>query len=122
MASRLRPALRDSDTFARFGGDEFAVVAPDIAGPAGAADLAQRLIQPMAEPFHVSDGEVQIGVSIGVALFPQGSDDPDQPITRVQRSSAKHEPRAGPVLRPRSTPKCNAASSSGGVAPRAGRR
>ena len=95
VASRLRPALRDSDTFARFGGDEFAVVAPDIAGPAGAADLAQRLIQLMAEPFHVSDGEVQIGVSIGVALFPQGSDDPDQLITRADRALywAKHESR-----------------------------
>ena len=35
VASRLRPALRESDTFARFGGDEFAVVAPDMAGPGG---------------------------------------------------------------------------------------
>ena len=39
VASRLRPALRESDTFARFGGDEFAVVAPDIAGPAGRRNL-----------------------------------------------------------------------------------
>jgi diguanylate cyclase (GGDEF)-like protein len=95
VASRLRPAIRESDTFARFGGDEFAVVAPDIAGPAGAADLAQRLIKLMAEPFCVGDGEVQIGVSIGVALFPEGSNDPDQLITRADRALywAKHESR-----------------------------
>jgi diguanylate cyclase (GGDEF)-like protein/PAS domain S-box-containing protein len=95
VASRLRPALRESDTFARFGGDEFAVVAPDIAGPTGAADLAQRLIKLMAEPFRVGDGEIQIGVSIGVALFPEGSDDPDQLITRADRALywAKHESR-----------------------------
>ena len=95
VASRLRPAVRESDTFARFGGDEFAVVAPDIAGPAGAADLAQRLIKLMAEPFRVGDGEVQIGVSIGVALFPEGSNDPDQLITRADRALywAKHESR-----------------------------
>jgi diguanylate cyclase (GGDEF)-like protein/PAS domain S-box-containing protein len=95
VASRLRPALRESDTFARFGGDEFAVVAPDIAGPAGAAELAQRLIKLMAEPFRVGDGEIQIGVSIGVALFPEGSDDPDQLITRADRALywAKHESR-----------------------------
>lgn len=95
VASRLRPALRESDTLARFGGDEFAVVAPDIAGPAGAADLAQRLIKLMAEPFRVGDGKVQIGVSIGVALFPEGSNDPDQLITRADRALywAKHESR-----------------------------
>jgi diguanylate cyclase (GGDEF)-like protein/PAS domain S-box-containing protein len=95
VATRLRPALRESDTFARFGGDEFAVVAPDIAGPSGAADLAQRLIKLMAEPFRVGDGEVQIGVSIGLALFPDGSSDPDQLITRPDRALywAKHESR-----------------------------
>jgi diguanylate cyclase (GGDEF)-like protein len=95
VASRLQPALRESDTFARFGGDEFAVVAPDIAGPSGAADLAQRLIKLMVEPFRVGDGEVQIGISIGLALFPEGSNDPDQLITRADRALywAKHESR-----------------------------
>jgi diguanylate cyclase (GGDEF)-like protein/PAS domain S-box-containing protein len=95
VASRLRPALRDSDTFARFGGDEFAVVAPDVAGPAGAAELAQRLIRLMTEPFRVGDGEIQVGISIGVALFPQGSNDPDQLITRADRALywAKQETR-----------------------------
>jgi diguanylate cyclase (GGDEF)-like protein/PAS domain S-box-containing protein len=95
VANRLRPTLRETDTFARFGGDEFAVVAFDVAAPAGAADLAQRLIELMAEPFRVGDGEVQIGVSIGVALFPEGSSDPDQLITRADRALywAKHESR-----------------------------
>jgi diguanylate cyclase (GGDEF)-like protein/PAS domain S-box-containing protein len=95
VASRLRPATRESDTFARFGGDEFAVVAPDVAGPAGAADLAHRLIKLMAEPFRIGDGEVRIGVSIGVALFPEGSNDPDQLMTRADRALywAKHESR-----------------------------
>jgi diguanylate cyclase (GGDEF)-like protein/PAS domain S-box-containing protein len=95
VASRLQPALRESDTFARFGGDEFAVVAPDVAGSGAAADLAQRLIKLMAEPFRVGDGEVQIGVSIGAALFPEGSNDADQLITRADRALywAKHESR-----------------------------
>jgi diguanylate cyclase (GGDEF)-like protein/PAS domain S-box-containing protein len=95
VASRLRPAVRDSDTFARFGGDEFAVVALDVAGAAGAADLAHRLIKLMAEPFCVGDGQVRIGVSIGVALFPEGSNDPDQLIARADRALywAKHESR-----------------------------
>jgi diguanylate cyclase (GGDEF)-like protein/PAS domain S-box-containing protein len=86
VADRLRPAVRESDTFARFGGDEFAIVAPDVGGSAGAADLAQRLIELMAEPFRVGDGEVRIGASVGVALFPEGSSDPDQVITRADRA------------------------------------
>jgi diguanylate cyclase (GGDEF)-like protein/PAS domain S-box-containing protein len=95
VADRLRPAIRESDTFARFGGDEFAIVAPDVGGSAGAADLAHRLIGHMAEPFRVGDGEVRIGASIGVALFPDGSSDPDQVITRADRALywAKDESR-----------------------------
>jgi diguanylate cyclase (GGDEF)-like protein/PAS domain S-box-containing protein len=95
VASRLRPAIRESDTFARFGGDEFAVVAPDVGGPAGAADLADRLIRLMAQPFPVGEGEVRVGASIGVALFPEGSNDPDQLITRADRALywAKNESR-----------------------------
>jgi diguanylate cyclase (GGDEF)-like protein/PAS domain S-box-containing protein len=95
VASRLRPAIRESDTFARFGGDEFAVVAPDVAGPAGAADLAHRLVELMAKPFRVGEGQVRIGASIGVALFPEGSNDPDQLITRADRALywAKQESR-----------------------------
>jgi diguanylate cyclase (GGDEF)-like protein/PAS domain S-box-containing protein len=95
VATRLRPALRDSDTFARFGGDEFAVVAPDIAGPAAAADLAQRLIQLMSQPFRIGGDEVRVGVSIGVALFPEGGNDPEQLITRADRALywAKNESR-----------------------------
>jgi len=95
VASRLRPAIRESDTFARFGGDEFAVVASDVAGSVGAADLAQRLVKLMAKPFRVGDGVVHVGASIGVALFPEGTNDPDQLITRADRALywAKHESR-----------------------------
>jgi diguanylate cyclase (GGDEF)-like protein len=95
VASRLRPAIRESDTFARFGGDEFAVVAPDVAGSVGAADLAQRLVELMAEPFGVGDGMVHVAASIGVALFPEAADDPDQLIARADRALywAKHENR-----------------------------
>ena len=95
VANRLRPAIRESDTFARFGGDEFAVVAPDVAGSAGAADLAQRLIDLMAEPFRIGEDDVRIGASVGVALFPEGSSDPDQLITRADRALywAKQESR-----------------------------
>lgn len=95
VARRLGPAIRESDTLARFGGDEFAVVVPDVADAEGAADLARRLTQVMAEPFRAGGAEVQIGASIGVTLFPDGSNDPAQLIRRADRALywAKHESR-----------------------------
>ena len=95
VASRLRLAVRESDTFARFGGDEFAVIAPDVAGAAGASDLAHRLVALLSEPFPVGGAEVRVGASLGVVLFPDGGTDPDQLITRADRALywAKYESR-----------------------------
>lgn len=77
-ASRLRTVARTGDFVARLGGDEFALVAlispPRQPCPAGdlAAQLAQRIIATLQEPFMLSSGTVvRVGVSIGVALSQQ---------------------------------------------------
>lgn len=77
-AIRLRLALRDSDLLGRYGGDEFIAVLADV--PAGQArSVAQRTADAVLDRFHSPldlDGRpVHLGVSIGVALFPEhGSD------------------------------------------------
>jgi diguanylate cyclase (GGDEF)-like protein len=70
VAKRLRTKLRDSDTIARLGGDEFAVV---LGGDdqAGAAEAAARLMKAFEQPFRVKGKKLQLGGSIGVAVFPQ---------------------------------------------------
>ncbi len=68
---RLRAELRQSDTLARLGGDEFAIVQPGIRDPAAAVLLAERLIATIADPFVTLGQETMIGVSVGIALFPQ---------------------------------------------------
>ncbi len=68
IAARLTHALREQDTVARVGGDEFAMVLPGET-PDGASQLAQRLLATLVRPFEVNDTLVNITASIGVSLY-----------------------------------------------------
>jgi diguanylate cyclase (GGDEF)-like protein len=70
VAARCRECVRDSDTFARLGGDEFLCVLPAVEGQRAAEELAQRLVDVLNTPFALRDGEVHIGTSVGIALYP----------------------------------------------------
>jgi len=72
---RLRRALRASDTVARMGGDEFAVVLP-MAGHADvAARVAQSLVKALEKPFTLAGHQVSVGSSIGIAMYPEHGTD-----------------------------------------------
>jgi diguanylate cyclase (GGDEF)-like protein len=82
-AARIRRLLRESDTVARIGGDEFVVILPRIAGRQDAADVAAKIVEELAVPFELSDPReyahpVSIGCSVGIALFPGDADSPDR--------------------------------------------
>lgn len=70
VARRLRRCVRDSDTIARLGGDEFAVLLPK-ADAEGARIVAARVQAAIAEPFDLEGLRLDVGVSIGIALYPQ---------------------------------------------------
>ncbi|HKE36987.1 MAG TPA: diguanylate cyclase [Candidatus Baltobacteraceae bacterium] len=70
VAERLRSTLRDSDTVARFGGDEFVILEPVVDGPADSADLARKLHNALQEPVTVGGVSHNVQISIGIALFP----------------------------------------------------
>jgi diguanylate cyclase (GGDEF)-like protein len=76
VAARLAGCLRRGDTLARLGGDEFAVIqgAGGARQPAGAANLAARLVAALAPPFDIGGHEALVGVSVGIALAGEGSD------------------------------------------------
>src|SRR4029453_13580781 len=66
-AERLRGLVRETDTIARMGGDEFVIVQTAIADPADATSLAQAVIDALSEPYDIIDGQqAVIGVSIGI--------------------------------------------------------
>lgn len=78
LARRLETCLRDSDTLARIGGDEFAIVQSGFADAAGAELLAERLLAAL-EPAFTLDGRVlRVSASVGIGLHPDHGADPGQ--------------------------------------------
>ncbi len=76
-ASRLKDAVRSSDTVARLGGDEFAVMLTNAATRETAGAVAEKLVKALAMPILVEGKEAKIGASIGIAHFPQDALDSD---------------------------------------------
>ena len=75
VASRLRSTLRQSDTAARLGGDEFAVVLPGTDSKETAILLAQKILQAVQAPLLLEGRSIDIGMSIGIALYPEQGED-----------------------------------------------
>ncbi|MET1046800.1 MAG: bifunctional diguanylate cyclase/phosphodiesterase, partial [Hyphomicrobium sp.] len=78
VADRLRGALRETDTVARLGGDEFAVLVVELDHPSSATRLAQRLISILNEPIRIGSKHVICGGSIGIAMAPDDTCDPNE--------------------------------------------
>jgi diguanylate cyclase len=78
VGQRLRTALREVDTVARLGGDEFAVLLPRIATAEGAVTVADKLQAALREPFLLEGLSLDVEASIGVALYPEHGDGPEE--------------------------------------------
>ena len=74
-ALRLRKTLRDSDTLARVGGDEFVAVLPGTASEAQIKLVTGRLIATLQASFEVDSHAIYVGASVGVALYPEHAED-----------------------------------------------
>jgi diguanylate cyclase (GGDEF)-like protein/PAS domain S-box-containing protein len=79
VAARIRQQVRESDTVARVGGDEFTVILPDLAGREEAELVARKIIASLAAPFRLGGEKrsVAIGTSIGIAIYPADGRDAD---------------------------------------------
>lgn len=74
VASRLGSRVRQSDTLARVGGDEFTVILTSLNSETDAGVAAHALLQCMTRPFHVEGHEINVGASIGITCLQNHND------------------------------------------------
>lgn len=77
VAACARSCLRESDTVARMGGDEFAILLATVSDLEGAVAVAKKILVALGESFDLAGRTLEIGASIGVVLFPKHGDDQD---------------------------------------------
>ncbi|HEX7832010.1 MAG TPA: EAL domain-containing protein [Thermoanaerobaculia bacterium] len=75
VAKRLKEALREGDTVARVGGDEFTIVLQEITRREDAALVAEKVLRTIAEPIEVNGHRLYVTTSIGITIFPDDGED-----------------------------------------------
>ncbi len=75
VGERLKSCIRKIDTVARFGGDEFTIILPEISRDHDAAVVSEKILERLSKPFILGDQELFIGASIGITIFPNDADD-----------------------------------------------
>lgn len=73
FSTRIRQCLRNGDTLARQGGDEFTALIPSLQHSADAEVIAEKIIQELKKPFLVADTQFLATTSIGIAIYPDHS-------------------------------------------------
>ena len=77
VATRLVRSIRVRDTLGRLGGDEFAILLPHLEHPDDAANVADKILKALAEPFVLEGEEMFITASIGITIYPTDGEDTD---------------------------------------------
>lgn len=94
VANRLRHNVREEDTIARMGGDEFVLVITSEPSLAHVAEMMERVRVSLSAPVHINGKEVSPGVSIGVSLFPRDGDSVDR-LMRAADAAMYHAKTSG---------------------------
>ncbi|MFO7813522.1 MAG: EAL domain-containing protein, partial [Pelovirga sp.] len=80
IAERLKSAVRDTDTVARFGGDEFIVLLTEVCSEQDLDPIIQNILQVFKGPCQIEQRQLVLAASIGISIFPQNSSDPEHLI------------------------------------------
>jgi diguanylate cyclase (GGDEF)-like protein/PAS domain S-box-containing protein len=95
VAKRIKSHVRATDLVARLGGDEFVVIQTHLAVPAAAGVLAGKLVEDLGRTYVLEGQEVQSGTSIGIALYPNDAETPEELMKHADLAlyEAKHRGR-----------------------------
>ena len=83
LARRIRACLRKSDSAARLGGDEFGVLLAHLSNPTDAEVVARNLVAQLSEPIQFRSQLTGVRCSIGIAMFPRDTRDPEQLVKKA---------------------------------------
>lgn len=93
VSKRLKEALRETDTVARFGGDEFIFILPDIANETDVSLIADKMRDVTMQRVAIGDRDIKVGASIGFSIYPDDSSDAqellDQADARMYKDKRK---------------------------------
>lgn len=97
VARRLRGAVREMDTVARFGGDEFTVLLPEIKEPKNAEAIAAKILEVTRQPYRLGNKDLFVTTSIGVSLYPDHGKDAETLMKNADTAMyhIKEQGRAG---------------------------
>jgi diguanylate cyclase (GGDEF)-like protein len=98
--ARLKQCVRESDTLARVGGDEFIGLCGELRSPEGAKLVAEKIVESLSEPFTLSTATISIGVSIGISIYPADTENVDDLLSLADTAmyKVKQSGRGGLLL------------------------
>ena len=86
VADRLASRVRDTDTVARQGGDEFSVVLSPLSNAEDARQIAEKIVASFCRPFHLDSIDIHVTTSVGIAMYPDHGDDLDTLIKKADQA------------------------------------
>ncbi len=92
-ADRLKRVLRDVDTVARIGGDEFVILLPEVADEGSAEHVAARIAAAFETPMEIMETALSVAISSGTALYPADGEDIDSLLRRADQSMYRSKSR-----------------------------
>jgi diguanylate cyclase (GGDEF)-like protein/PAS domain S-box-containing protein len=86
VAEHLLECVRESDTVARMGGDEFTIILRAIRGAQDASSVAEKILTTLAAPYHLLGHECRIGASLGIVLYPQHGNNAEELLNQADHA------------------------------------
>lgn len=95
VALRLSEHVRESDTLARMGGDEFVLILNDIIAEEEVVRMVRKILDSLSPPFEIGKQEVFVGVSVGIALYPADAKEKDRLLKCAETAMYQAKKRGG---------------------------
>ena len=95
VAGRLQECVREVDTVARMGGDEFTIILEGLSCDQDITIVARRITESLAEPFHLKEHQTSIGVSIGITVYPSDDHEIDELLKHADTAMYRAKQQGG---------------------------